>query len=628
MRTFICFLLFLIHLGCYGQEIKYTQQAADSFKIKPLNEENLEKFKQILKSDEQLFGWTKYYAYLGYRKAVIKEHDSAKWYAKKAIDVFQNLYQKHPNEEKCLVQAYYALGFIARLEERFEASTTHMLSALKIAEDYEVPLKSYITNTIANNKLSLGNYENALVYYKRNLQDSLFIKSPQAEITNLTKVGILYLEGYLNQPDSAKFYLKKALTRSLNTEYKNNVPYIYANLADYFRGKNEDSTLFYYRESKVAFEDFVVDKNSSPDNTDLYQITNNSYVAIFENQIPRAIKDLNFVVDSLRNNIHDRNDRDILRTAYDNLVLAYEKSDNFKAATVLLKERQVFEIEFQQLQLTQQLEKLELEFETKKKEEEILSLKKEAETTATILQQQRIIGYSAIGGGLLLLGIGWLIYKQKRLNEKFKLVSLEQRLLRSQMNPHFLFNALTTAALLIDEKAEKAKGYIVKLAKLLRLTLENSREDFVSLDSEIEAFTSYLQLQSDFSEKFDYDITIDSNLETEYIAIPPMLIQPFLENAVLHGIGNSKNRGDIKISIKKATSDTVVCTITDNGIGLAPKMNSNTGNHESLSLKIVQERLALYHKSNETLVSLQNLKEVDPNLNGTQIMFSIPFDTL
>ncbi len=628
MRNFIFFLLFLIPLGCCGQEIKYTQQAADSFKIKPLNEENLYKFKRILELNKGLLGWTKYHAYLGYRKMVLKEHDSAQFYAKKAIDFYTKLNPIYPNEEKSLVHAYFTLGYIARLEERYVESTTNMLKGLEIADKYNIALKTYITSAIASNNLSLGNNEKALFFFLKNLRDTLFIKSAQAEITTLTKIGVLYLDGYLNKPDSAKFYLKKALKRSHSTEYKNNLPYIHGNLADYFRGKNEDSTLYYYKQSKVAFEKFVLDKNSSPDNSDLYQMINNSYVDIYENQISQAVKDLKFVINNLRNNVENKNDRDILRTAYDNLVLAYEKSNNFKAATVLLKEKQVFEVEFLQIQLTQQLEKLELEFETKKKEEEIRSLKQEAETTATILQQQRIIGYSAVGGGLLLLGIGWLFYKQKRLNEKFKLVSLEQRLLRSQMNPHFLFNALTTAALLIDEKAEKAKTYIVKLAKLLRLTLENSREDFVSLDNEIEAFTSYLQLESDFSEKFDYHITIDVNLETEYITIPPMLIQPFLENAVLHGIGNSKSRGDIKISIKKATSDTVVCTITDNGVGVAPKMNSNTGNHESLSLKIVQERLALYHKSNETLVSLKNLKEIDPNLNGTQIVFSIPFYTL
>ncbi|MGI9551630.1 MAG: histidine kinase [Aurantibacter sp.] len=626
MRNLFIICLLILTSASYSQSAQYNQQQVDSFAIKPLNKENLQKFKNILESNEGLFGWSKYYAFLGYYNMVKANNDSAMYFARKSIQHYENMWEKHPNEEKSLVQALFTLGYIERANENYEASTRHLLKALTISNKYEVSLKSYILTYAANNYLSLGNNSKALEYFHKSLRDSLFISSPQAEITTLTRIGVLYTAGYLDQIDSAMYYFKTALYRSRSSEYKNNLPFIYGNIADLFRGKNNDSTLYYYRHSKKAFETFVHVKNESPDNTDFYQVVNNSYVEIFANNIDKAVSDLQMVIDSLGPKVADKNDRDVLVTAYENLILGYEKKNDLKRAILALKEKGIFENEFHQKLLAQELEKLEIDFETKNKEQEIVKLKEEAQKTETILLQQRIISYSAISLGVLLLAIGGLFYKQNSLNEKFRRVSLEQRLLRSQMNPHFLFNALNTASLLVDKKSVDAKTYILKLAKLLRLTLENSREDFVLLEDELSALESYLELQSNFSKNFDYELTLAGDIEPHHMQIPPMLIQPFIENAIVHGIAKIEEKGQIKIEIKKNGKNLLLCRIVDNGVGIHSKDKKSAIGHKSISLSIVKERLDVYHKKSDQkpFLEIDNASENEKLSPGTKVTFTIP----
>ncbi len=158
----------------YPQSKKYNQQQVDSFAIKPLNEENLQKFKNILESDEQLLGWTKYYAYLGYYHMVKARNDSAKIFAKKSVGYYENMRQKHASEEKSLINAFFTLGYIERAANNYEESTKYLLKALTITNKYDTPLKSYVLGYTANNYLSLGNNTKALEYLHKSLKDSLF----------------------------------------------------------------------------------------------------------------------------------------------------------------------------------------------------------------------------------------------------------------------------------------------------------------------------------------------------------------------------------------------------------------------------------------------------------------------
>lgn len=277
-----------------------------------------------------------------------------------------------------------------------------------------------------------------------------------------------------------------------------------------------------------------------------------------------------------------------------------------------------------------------IEYETGELEEQFNTVKSEAaqlegEAAEYKRRNKRVYRILWWLGGIIVLvsTVLTIRYYQRTLRNKYEKVVLQQQLLRSQMNPHFLFNTLNTILYTNDTKPEKTKQYVLKLSQLLRTTLENSREEFVPLQDEIEAIDNYLNLQSNFSEKFDFKLTITDKLETEFTYVPPMLIQPFVENAIIHGIMNTKTRGLISLDFSLKSKELVSCTITDNGIGYSKNSHegkSNLKTHKSISGDIVKERLVIYNKQNRTNASLniEDIADVNGNTTGTKVTLNLP----
>ena len=141
--------------------------------------------------------------------------------------------------------------------------------------------------------------------------------------------------------------------------------------------------------------------------------------------------------------------------------------------------------------------------------------------------------------------------------------------LRSQMNPHFIFNALNSVNSFIAKNDERsANRYLSDFSMLMRAVLENSEEDFIPLSKELELLELYVKLEhSRFSEKFDYHIQVDEQLNREAFLIPPMLLQPFVENAIWHGLRYKENKGSLEITFNQMDADHLQISITDDGIG-------------------------------------------------------------
>lgn len=192
-------------------------------------------------------------------------------------------------------------------------------------------------------------------------------------------------------------------------------------------------------------------------------------------------------------------------------------------------------------------------------------IKKINETEA---KSKEIIIYSLIGGLFLLLLTAYLMFKyikQQRLANNL----LALKSLRSQMNPHFIFNALNSVNSFIAINDERtANKYLSDFSKLMRAVLENSEEDFIPLQKEIELLELYTKLEHfRFKDKFEYSITVDEAIDVEAFQIPPMLLQPYIENAVWHGLRYKKSMGMLAISIHKKTEDEIEIIIADDGIG-------------------------------------------------------------
>ena len=191
--------------------------------------------------------------------------------------------------------------------------------------------------------------------------------------------------------------------------------------------------------------------------------------------------------------------------------------------------------------------------------------------------------------------------KNNELREKLELeksvLELEQKALRLQMNPHFMFNALNSIHnLIILNDSTNARYALSKFTKLLRQVLENSREKFISIDAEIETLEHYVQLEKITTQNdFEFNVTIDDQLDPNEKLLPPLMIQPFLENAIIHGFKNIMHKGVINVSFDLVNETILKCTIDDNGIGRigASQINAQKESyHKSTALQVTQERLA------------------------------------
>lgn len=219
--------------------------------------------------------------------------------------------------------------------------------------------------------------------------------------------------------------------------------------------------------------------------------------------------------------------------------------------------------------------------------------------------------------------------RRQQLELENKLLLLEQKALQLQMNPHFIFNALTSIkSLVAKEELASAQEEINAFAQLMRSVLNNSRRQNISLSEEISTLDKYLHLeQFCHQNKFDYVISIDANIDPEEIEIPPMLIQPFVENAVVHGVGNLQHGGKIKIIFEKE-NEVLVCTITDNGLGrerAARLREEKKPGHQSVAVEVTKERLEAMRNGNSYVpLSLEDIVNDANEIKGTQVTVRIP----
>ena len=327
------------------------------------------------------------------------------------------------------------------------------------------------------------------------------------------------------------------------------------------------------------------------------------------------------------------------KSALKQLSGAYDKTGNYNAALRSYKQyveaaeesaRQREEKILENLELMQSLSKRlqridMLENQKALNDKTILLLEKEQRIASRSLKQLRIIIGSLLVG-IFLLSIGlYLFYKsskQKRVANQL----LALRSLRSQMNPHFIFNALNSVNSYISKSDERsANKYLSDFSKLMRAVLENSKHDFVNLASEIEIIELYIKLEHHrFKEKFDYTFTIDEDIDRENIKIPPMLIQPYIENAVWHGLRYKEEKGYLNVRISNGKVLTAV--VEDNGIGRRKSLEMKTKNQrevKSTGLKNINNRLKIINEVHKTNLQVNVADLNKETQSGTKVTIQI-----
>ena len=245
-------------------------------------------------------------------------------------------------------------------------------------------------------------------------------------------------------------------------------------------------------------------------------------------------------------------------------------------------------------------------------------------------KSQQLVIYSLIGGLLLLLVTAYFMYKyikQQRLANNL----LALKSLRSQMNPHFIFNALNSVNSFIASNDERtANKYLSDFSQLMRAVLENSEEDFIPLKKEVELLELYTKLEHfRFQDKFDYSIDVDESIDVEEFQIPPMLLQPYIENAVWHGLRYKTEKGHLNIAIRPKSKDEITITIADDGIGRERSKALKTANQKkqnSKGMNNIKKRVAILNEMYKDKVDVMIEDFQDLNDAGTKVIVTLKKD--
>jgi two-component sensor histidine kinase len=259
-------------------------------------------------------------------------------------------------------------------------------------------------------------------------------------------------------------------------------------------------------------------------------------------------------------------------------------------------------------------------------DEEILALYNAPNPNRPALIMQEILYWLAIAGGIF--AVAFLLVwqrrrKLRRIGEKLetnrKLHEMEIRTLKAQMNPHFIFNALSSIqSLIVNGRNDKAEAYLSKFSKLIRELLESNANESLSVSEEAAILHKYLEIESlRFGSSFTYSLLVDKEIDSENTRIPHMMIQPFVENAIWHGLLTKAGDRQLHISVEYESRKTVRCIIDDNGVGRdAGAGRETTIKKKSLALSIVRQRLELMNRLLNTRCAVEIIDKRSPSGAG------------
>jgi tetratricopeptide (TPR) repeat protein len=545
----------------------------------------------------------------------LSQLDSAKMYNKLHLGIAIEL------KDSVLLMAGYQLkcGIHTLLAEN-DSVIFYAVRGLELVEQtkdrrYEGNLLTSIGNAYYQNE----DYKPALDYYLRASRVSTIAINKQT--LNLLYHNIASCKTKLSQLDSAVIYFEKAILLSKELNNKYNLAYNYQGIADAFFNKADYEKAIQYNLLSKALSEELKEKRS------LATVLSNLSACY------TRIKKPTLAITSAKQAIlidQEIGDLDKEADAHWLLSEAYTNAGDYKSAMQSFKQFYSIDSAILNGEKSKAMFELETKYQTEKKDLEIANLAQQASIKDLEIKQKNqalIIGFVSV---LLIAGFIYFIYRQRSLETKQMQTALEQRFLRSQLNPHFISNALMAVQnFMLKNQAEKAAIYLAKFAKLMREILENSRKEFIPVEDEIQMLTNYLDIHRvRMNEAFDYVIEVDESIDREADAIPPMFVQPFIENAIEHGVINAKARGMIKLKLVKA-GEYIAIEITDNGGGLTQPIEDHKG-HISLSTTIIQERMASFNKSlkNKIELVLGNIVNENGDVGGTKVELKVPYSYL
>ncbi|WP_245545072.1 tetratricopeptide repeat protein [Flagellimonas ruestringensis] len=321
-----------------------------------------------------------------------------------------------------------------------------------------------------------------------------------------------------------------------------------------------------------------------------------------------------------------------------NILYAYEKMSelqntkgDFKKAYEYYKKADEYDKQISSATNLRYMNDIIVKYENDKKNNQIAVLAKENEIVRLRLKKnQTTLLVSALIVGLI-LSILYILYRQYQSKNEKRVLTLEQQMLRSQMNPHFLFNSLNSIKLyIINNEQKNAVHYLNKFSKLVRKILEASSQKEIPLSEELGTMELYMNIENiRFSNEIDFKIEVEEGINVDNIKIPSLTLQPFLENSLWHGLSPKDGEKKIQINVKHKDKGHVTIEIVDNGVGrtMAEVNKENRVlKRKSLGIRITKERLANFAKDyqNKFDVDILDLFDENGDPNGTKVVLDIP----
>ncbi len=551
------------------------------------------------------------------KKAIIKNEqgniDTALIFLKESLKIAEKI-----KDTSLIIKAKGNIGNSYLNISKYDDAISYYTDVIKLAEKRKNnKISAAVNGAMGNLYLAINDYEKALFYYQKSYE---YFKELGSETgIALSNMNMATVYSNMKKYSKATENYKKANAVFIKQKNYLNSAKCKSGLAKiFFKTKDYSNSVRNEKEALKVYKlyDAVMDISYS------YNLIADNYIHMKEYYTAILYLDSAFNIQKKGKNLFKVEQiTDKLRICYDSL------KDYKKAYKYSLLHKAYYDSVFNE-KSDKRFSELEVKFETAQKEQQLELYKKNEE----ILKEESRIRFIILISLIILFAVSVLLFllvlSRQKLRANIKESELENKLLRVQMNPHFIFNALSSIEFFMYKNDfEKSALYIADFAKLMRLILESSRKNFISLKQDIEILNYYVKFQN---LRLDYPVNLKikifENADTENILIPPMLIQPFIENSFKHGF--SKNTKDAEISLSFVSENNFIFVeIEDNGAGYRHTQKNND-EHLSLSAEITKERLLLLFgkkKYKDNILNITDLKDIYPRLSGTRVTFKIPY---
>ncbi|MET3876506.1 tetratricopeptide repeat protein [Chitinophaga sp. OAE865] len=513
-------------------------------------------------------------------------------------------------------------GVDCRRQDKLQKAFDYHVKALILAEKInDIRNVCVATNSIGNIQLSTEKYDDAITHFTHALELEEKSNNQLGVAINLGNLGFAY-QG-LNKLDMAIQYHKRSLAINQKMDRPIGMAICYNALGAAYKEKKDYAAAMEYLKKALEVNDKVDDKVHVAE----------SYLSIGKLLSAQGKHD------EARKNIMQSIDistfwgfKAMLMDAYKALAADFKESGEFKKSLEATDRSLLYKDSILDEKSAMALTQMQTIYEVDRKDNQIRNLEHD-KMVGELRTKRNVVITFALAAFLLMAIVGGLFYiRHRNLKANKQTLQLELRSLRSQMNPHFIFNSLSSIHRYIwSNNQEEASDYLTKFSRLMRLILDNTQHTFVTLNKELESLRLYLDLESlRCNGIFEYRFLIDAEINDEEVLIPPMILQPYVENAIWHGLvhkhPDEKGLLDIEIVLQKRS---LVCTITDNGIGRkkAMEIKDKKGRlHNSVGMKVTEGRIDLIRKINnkEAKVTVTDLEDESGKATGTKVTIILP----